>query len=226
MGTINYLEGEDEMNHVLIAKERIDFKQSTLRELRENGEIPAVVYGNENSSKSISVNNADLKQTLKQVGRNGIIVLDFQGKQHHVMLSEYQKDPLKQEMYHADFLIVDMSEEVQANVRVNLVGKSSGVKDGGVLQQSLREVTVTAKPGDIPESIDIDIAELEVNETMYVSDLIMPNNVVINHSGDEVIASILAPRQEREISTGEQQGGGIPINEEGRETPASPESQS
>ena len=219
------MEGEDEMSHVLVVKERTDFKQSTLRQLRENGEIPAVVYGNENSSKAISVNQADLRQALKEIGRNGIMLLDCQGEQYQVMLSQYQKDPVKHEMYHADFLVVDMSAEVQANVRVNLVGKASGVKDGGVLQQSLHEVTVTAKPGDIPESINIDVTDLEVNETIYVSDITVKDGVAVNHSGDEVIASILAPRQEREISTGEQQGGGIPINEEGRETPASPESQ-
>jgi len=141
------------------------------------------------------------------------------------MLSEYQSDPLKHEMYHADFLIVDMSEEVQVNVRVNLVGQSTGVKDGGVLQQSLHEVTVTTTPGNIPESIDVDVTELEVNETLYISDLIMKQGVTLNHSGDEVVASVLAPRQEREISTGEQQESGIPTNEEGRETAASPESQ-
>lgn len=213
------------MSHVLVAKERTDFKQSTLRELRENGEIPAVVYGSENGSQAISVNYADLKKTLKEIGRNGIISLNCQGKEHQVMLSEYQSDPLKQEMYHADFLIVDMSEEVQVNVRVNLVGQSIGVKDGGVLQQSLHEVTVTATPGDIPESIDVDVTELEVNETLYISDLNMKQGVTLNHSGDEVVASVLAPRQEREISTGEQQEGGIPTNEEGRETAASPESQ-
>lgn len=213
------------MSHVLVAKERTDFKQSTLRELRENGEIPAVVYGSENGSQAISVNYADLKKTLKEIGRNGIISLKCQGKEHQVMLSEYQSDPLKQEMYHADFLIVDMSEEVQVNVRVNLVGQSSGVKDGGVLQQSLHEVTVTATPGDIPESIDVDVTELEVNETLYISDLNMKQGVTLNHSGDEVVASVLAPRQEREISTGEQQESGIPTNEEGRETAASPESQ-
>lgn len=213
------------MSHVLVAKERTDFKQSTLRELRENGEIPAVVYGSENGSQAISVNYADLKKTLKEIGRNGIISLNCQGKEHQVMLSEYQSDPLKQEMYHADFLIVDMSEEVQVNVRVNLVGQSIGVKDGGVLQQSLHEVTVTATPGDIPESIDVDVTELEVNETLYISDLNMKQGVTLNHSGDEVVASVLAPRQEREISTGEQQESGIPTNEEGRETAASPESQ-
>jgi len=213
------------MSHVLVAKERTDFKQSTLRELRENGEIPAVVYGSENGSQAISVNYADLKKTLKEIGRNGIISLKCQGKEHQVMLSEYQSDPLKHEMYHADFLIVDMSEEVQVNVRVNLVGQSIGVKDGGVLQQSLHEVTVTTTPGNIPESIDVDVTELEVNETLYISDLRMKQGVTLNHSGDEVVASVLAPRQEREISTGEQQESGIPTNEEGRETAASPESQ-
>ncbi|RID84485.1 50S ribosomal protein L25/general stress protein Ctc [Peribacillus asahii] len=213
------------MSHVLVAKERTDFKQSTLRELRENGEIPAVVYGSENGSQAISVNYADLKKTLKEIGRNGIISLQCQGEEYQVMLSEYQSDPLKHEMYHADFLIVDMSEEVQANVRVNLVGQSIGVKDGGVLQQSLHEVTVTATPGNIPESIDVDVTELEVNETLYISDLNMKQGVTLNHSGDEVVASVLAPRQEREISTGEQQESGIPTNEEGRETAASPESQ-
>jgi len=213
------------MSHVLVAKERTDFKQSTLRELRENGEIPAVVYGSENGSQAISVNYADLKKTLKEIGRNGIISLKCQGKEHQVMLSEYQSNPLKHEMYHADFLIVDMSEEVQVNVRVNLVGQSIGVKDGGVLQQSLHEVTVTTTPGNIPESIDVDVTELEVNETLYISDLRMKQGVTLNHSGDEVVASVLAPRQEREISTGEQQESGIPTNEEGRETAASPESQ-
>lgn len=219
------LKGGLMMSHILVAKERKDFKQSTLRELRENGEIPAVIYGSDNGSTAISVKTAELKQMLKEHGRNGIIPLNFQGQQHQVMLSDYQKDPFKHEMYHADFFIVDMAEELQAHVLVNLVGKVSGVKDGGVLQQSLHELTVTAKPNHIPASIDIDITDLEVNETIYVSDVIVPDGVIINHSGDEVIASILAPRQEREISTGEQQGGGIPINEEGRETKASPESQ-
>ena len=92
----NYnMEGEDEMSHVLVAKERTDFKQSTLRQLRENGEIPAVVYGNENSSKAISVNQADLRQALKEIGRNGIILLDCQGEQYQVMLSQISKGSCK-----------------------------------------------------------------------------------------------------------------------------------
>ena len=212
------------MSNLLVAKERKVAKQSNLRNLRESGEIPAVVYGNNNGSTAITVNNADFQKTIKEVGRNGIISLDLEGTKHQVMLSDYQKDPLKNFVFHADFLIVDMSAELQAQVRINLVGTSKGVKDGGVLQQSLHEVTVSARPDDIPESIDVDVTELQVGESIYISDIQKNQKVTLENSGEDVIASVLPPRQEEEISTGEQQDGGIPENQEGRETEASPES--
>lgn len=212
------------MSNLLEAKERKGSKHSDLSTLRQSGEIPAVVYGNHNGSTAISVNNAELQRTIKEIGRNGIISLNLEGTKYQVMLSDYQKDPLKNAIFHADFLIVDMSAELQAQVRINLVGTSKGVKDGGVLQQSLHEVTVTARPDDLPESIDVDVTELQVGETIYISDIQNKQKVTIDNSGEEVVASVLPPRQEEEISTGEQQDGGIPENEEGRETKASSES--
>lgn len=212
------------MSNLLEAKERKGSKHSDLSTLRQSGEIPAVVYGNHNGSTAISVNNAEFQRTIKEIGRNGIISLNLEGTKYQVMLSDYQKDPLKNDIFHADFLIVDMSAELQAQVRINLVGTSKGVKDGGVLQQSLHEVTVTARPDDVPESIDVDVTELLVGETIYISDIQTQQKVTIDNSGEEVVASVLPPRQEEEISTGEQQDGGIPENEEGRETKASSES--
>jgi large subunit ribosomal protein L25 len=208
------------MSNILAAKERKELQRSTLRQLRENGNIPAVVYGNNNESTAISINSIDFQKTLKDVGRNGIISLEFQGNTHNVMLTDYQKDPLKNDIFHADFLIVNMSEELQAQVRVNLVGVSKGVKDGGVLQQSVHELTITAKPNDIPEVIDIDVSELGVGDTISIADIKGNDSITINHDDEEVLASVLAPRQEEEISTGEQQDGGIPDNVEGRETKA------
>ncbi|MCK1995412.1 50S ribosomal protein L25/general stress protein Ctc [Peribacillus muralis] len=212
------------MSNLLAAKERTDLKHSNLRNLRESGEIPAVVYGNQNGSTAISVNNIELQKTIKEIGRNGIISLDLDGKSYKVMLSDYQKDPIKNFIFHADFLIVDMSAQLQAQVRINLVGTSKGVKDGGVLQQSLHEVTITAKPNDIPDAIDVDVTELQVGDTIYISDIQSNQQVTIDNNDEEVVASVLAPRQEEEISTGEQQDGGIPENEEGRETKPSSES--
>lgn len=212
------------MSNVLVAKERTKSQGSTLRQLRLSGEIPAVVYGNNNESTAISISGGDFFKTIKEVGRNGIISLDVEGQKKNVMLTDYQQDPLKNDIYHADFLIVNMSTELQTHVRVNLVGDSSGVKDGGVLQQSVHELTITAKPNDIPEVIDVDVTSLAVGNVVTVGDVKGNYKITFNHDDEEVIASVLAPRQEEEINTGEQQDGGTPNNEEGRETKASPES--
>lgn len=212
------------MTTVLQAMERTDKRRGTLTRIRKEGNIPAVVYGPQKPNMSIFLSESDLQKTIKDVGRNGIISLDINGNKQNVMLIDYQVDPLKNGFVHVDFLAVDMSKEITANVGVTLVGNAAGVKDGGVMQQSIHEVSVSAKPADIPASIDVDVTNLQVGETVTISDLNVP--YTINHDEDEVIASILPPRQEEEISSGEKQEAGTPENEEGRETEASDESKS
>ena len=124
------------MSNLLEAKERKGSKHSDLSTLRQSGEIPAVVYGNHNGSTAISVNNAEFQRTIKEIGRNGIISLNLEGTKYQVMLSDYQKDPLKNDIFHADFLIVDMSAELQAQVRINLVGTSKGDRKSTRLNSS------------------------------------------------------------------------------------------
>ncbi|UQD50674.1 50S ribosomal protein L25/general stress protein Ctc [Bacillus methanolicus] len=211
------------MSAVLQAKERTEFRSSILRKLREQGNIPAVIYGSGVESKPIYVSAKDLIKTIRKVGRNGIISLDINGDQHQVILREYQEDPLKKELIHADFRAVDMSSEIDADVRIDLVGEAAGVKDGGVLQQPLHSLSITAKPGDIPNSIEVDVTNLQVGEALTIADIKADKPYQINHDEEEVICSILPPKQEEEISSGEKQDGGIPENEEGRETLASEE---
>lgn len=206
------------MNSVLHAKERKDFKTSDLRKLRLEGQIPAIVYGSKVESKPVYVSSNDFVRTIKEVGRNGIISLDVDGKRHDVVLSDFQETALKREIIHVDFLEVDKSSRINADVRIALVGEAAGVKDGGVLQQSLHEVSITASPSVIPPELEVDISNLQVGETITIADLNSNKDLKINHEDDEVIASILAPRQEEEINSGEQQDGGTPENVEGRET--------
>ncbi|WP_338471275.1 50S ribosomal protein L25/general stress protein Ctc [Niallia sp. XMNu-256] len=210
------------MSTVLQAKERSDKRRGTLTKLRKEGNVPAVVYGPKKTNRSIYLSEADLMKTIKDVGRNGVISLDVNGTTENVVLTDYQVNPLKTGFVHVDFLAVDMSKEITANVGLNLVGDAAGVKDGGVMQQSLFEISISAKPADIPASIDVDVTHLQVNETITVADIKVP--FTINHDEDEVVASILPPRQEEEISSGEKQEAGTPENEEGRETKASAES--
>jgi large subunit ribosomal protein L25 len=206
------------MSTVLQAQERKVLRHSALTAIRKEGRVPAVVYGAKLGSKSIYLNEIELVKTIKDVGRNGIISLDVAGSEHNVILKDYQMDPLKNGFVHVDFLAVDMSKELTADVTVVLIGDAAGVKDGGVMQQSLHEVSVTATPTNIPQSVDIDVTNLQVAETITIADIKGNSQFTINHEDEEVVASILPPRQEAEISTGEKQSEAPPENLEGRET--------
>lgn len=212
------------MASVLTANERTDFKRSTIRKLRKDGEVPAIVYGKDKESTPIYINGADFLKTMRDVGRHGVLTLDINGKKEQVILSSYQEDPIKKAILHADFFVVDKDTKVQAEVRINLVGEPLGVKDGGVLQQAMHDLSITAIATDIPPSIDIDVTHLQVGDTITVGDIKGTNSAEIHHDDEQVIASILPPKQEEEINTGEEQEPGIPENEEGRETKASEES--
>jgi large subunit ribosomal protein L25 len=201
----------------LQAIKRTEFTNSAKRKIRESGQIPAIVYGKATESKPIAIDSIELIKTLRDEGKNTIIDLNVDGSSHPVMLYEMQTDPLKNEIVHADFHIVDMQSEVEVEVPINLTGDAQGVKDGGVLQQPAHQVTISAKPGNIPQTIDVDISNLGVNETLLIKDL--PSNTNYSFVQDEelVIASILPPQQEEEIDSGEEQEPGAPENEEGRE---------
>ena len=203
------------MSTVLQATERTDKRRGTLTKIRKEGNVPAIVYGAKKENTSIYLREMDLLKTIKDVGRNGVISLDVNGNTQNVIVTDYQVDPLKNGFIHVDFLAVDMSKEVTANVNVNLVGDAAGVKDGGVMQQSLFEVSIAAKPADIPPSIDIDVTNLQVADTITVADIKELGNFTVNHEEDEVIASILPPRQEEVIDSGEKQGEAPPENGEG-----------
>ncbi len=206
------------MSAILAAKKRKEFRKSELRNIRDNGWIPAVVYGSKVGSKPVSVNSADLTKTIRQVGRNGVISLDVEGSKQDVILTQYQEDMVKKDIIHADFLAVSGSSKINVNVRLVLVGEAAGVKDGGVLQQPLYELSITASPANIPAQIEIDISHLKVGETVTVADIPTMGAYTIHNDGEEVVASILPPKQEAEINSGEQQEDGHPDNEEGRET--------
>lgn len=207
------------MGAVLKATERTGSKGSNLRRLRQEGNIPAVVYGRNSESKSIYINSIEFLKTIRENGKNGVISLDVGGSQQDVMLTDYQQDHIKNEVLHADFLKVDKSSKVNASVRINLVGDAAGVKDGGVMQQPVHEVNITSTPGSIPPSIDVDVTNLQVGENLTLAD-IKTGNYEINDDENTVIVSILPPKQEEEINSGEEQEPGQPENEEGRETEA------
>lgn len=208
----------------LDAIKRENKQQSELKNLRDAGQIPAVIYGYNVESTPVYVNGADFLKVIREAGRNGVISLQIDGNKRNVILNDYQEDSIKKDILHIDFLAVDMKAEIEANVRVELVGDSPGVKDGGVLQQSVHELPVVAKPNELPDAIQVDISNLHVGDTLTVADIKDSYSYKIAQEDELTIASVLAPRQEEEISTGEEQEPGIPENVEGRETTVENES--
>src|SRR5699024_1981752 len=108
----------------------------------------------------------ELLKTMRDEGRNAVISLDIDnGDTVDVMVHDYQKDPVKWDVTHIDFYVVDMSEAMDVGVALYLDGDAQGVKDGGILQQPLYELQVRAKPRDIPEEIRVDISELAIGDS-------------------------------------------------------------
>ncbi|MFD1362579.1 50S ribosomal protein L25/general stress protein Ctc [Lentibacillus salinarum] len=178
----------------LKAAKREDLTKSVTKQIRTNGDVPSVVYGKDKESKAISVNSIELVKTVRDEGRNAIISLAIENeKPVNVMLHDYQTEPLKDEVIHADFYIVNMDVEMDVSVSLSLEGEPAGVKDGGVLQQPLYEVQVRAKPANIPDVITVDVAELGVGDTLTVGDLPKADSYEVIDEEETTLATVVPP---------------------------------
>ena len=174
-------------------------KQSELKELRSTGKVPAVVYGYETENTSLSVDENEFIKVIREVGRNGVIDLEVADSgTTQVMVSEYQFDALKNQITHIDFIAINMQTEVTVDVQIELTGEAPGQKEGGVIEQPLFEVSVTAKPADIPETIEVDISELNIGDAVHVSDIREKGNFVIENEDDDALVIVSAPTEEPE----------------------------
>lgn len=182
------------MATTLKAVKRENHKGSATRKLRLNGQVPGIVYGKDKGNTSISMDSLDLIKAVRDDGRNAIFKLAVDSDQPlEVMLHDYQIEPIKDELVHVDFYIVDMKEEMDVEVSLVLTGEAPGAKAGGVLQQPLYELQVRAKPKDIPEEITVDVSQLEIGDSISVADLPASDKYEITDDPDTTIATILAP---------------------------------
>jgi len=186
------------MSEVLSGKIREKTGKVATKEVRRNGEIPAVLYGlKDNLSFSICPDN--LKDILKAKGQNALIDLNVEGKkQRKVILKEFQSHPLKELWVHVDFLEVDVAKMVKVSVDVHLIGKSAGEKMGGLVNQVLKSLHVECLPTDIPQSIDLDITAVELGQVLHVSDLNVSDKIKILHQSNEAVVSVYMPKVEEE----------------------------
>jgi large subunit ribosomal protein L25 len=168
------------------------------RRLRKQGLVPGVVYGGGDEPVPFAVDALTLRATLAHAGA----VLDLKvddAAPTPVIVKDVQNHPVRGEAIHLDLLRVDMNQPIHATVVLELTGgdESPGVSEGGVLSQETRELNIEALPDDIPDSITHDVSRLEMNATLTLSAVTVPQGVTLLDDLDEtVIATITPPTQE------------------------------
>jgi len=181
--------------HSIEAELRTETGKGAARRIRRSGLIPGVVYGRGNEPRSIKVDPQDIEKLLLS---NAIFDLTFvgeDGEESTVIIKDYQKDVIKQNLLHVDFQFISMDEKITISVPMKLEGEAVGVRDGGVLQQLLREIDIDVLPSEIPEEITIDISELDVGESLSVADLELAESIDLVTDSDEVIVTVVTPTE-------------------------------
>jgi len=177
--------------------------KSGAREVRKQGNIPAILYGKGTEPVLLSVNPGALKQALStEAGENTLLEITYSDDSKDVkklsLLREIQYDFLTSKPIHFDFQALDITKKITVNVPVKIVGKSKGVKEGGILEEILREIPVECLPKDIPNSFELDVTDLDIGHSIHVSALKVSDNFDILRDDEETIVTILAPKMEVE----------------------------
>ncbi|HEV7886406.1 MAG TPA: 50S ribosomal protein L25 [Acidimicrobiales bacterium] len=178
--------------------------------LRASGKIPAVLYGHGTDPLPIAVEGRALRGALSgEAGLNALLSLRLDGgKEQLAMAKDIQRHPVRNTVSHVDFLLVNRDEVITADVPIAIVGEAEAVRRGdGVVDQSLFSLTVHAKPGDLPNQIEVDISDMEIGDAIRVDDLALPAGVHTDLDPETAIVVAQGPQAaepEAEAAEGEE----------------------
>lgn len=187
---------------VVAAENRTETGKNVNRRLRTRGLIPGVLYGAKREAVPLAVSPKEITSILRsKTGENTLFDLEIGGSRRKVILKEFQVEPIKGHLIHADFYEVALDKPIEVKVHIEVTGTPVGVKtQGGLLDHVTREVEVSCLPADIPEKITIDVSELEMGKAVRVGDLKVPDKVTMLSEADLVIVHVVAPRAEEEVA--------------------------
>ena len=181
----------------LSAKGRDGQGKGDNRKLRQTGYIPAVIYGHNETTRSVAVNAHELELLFSRVHvENTIIDLDVEGEKKPIraLVREVQTHPARGSIVHVDFYQIHAGERVNIQIPLNFIGTPTGVRQGGILQHTMDELDVKVSSDNIPESIDIDVSALEIGDSVHVRDLKVPEGVEVLDNEDRSVCSVSPPQ--------------------------------
>ncbi|RZO05778.1 MAG: 50S ribosomal protein L25/general stress protein Ctc [SAR92 clade bacterium] len=169
-------------NFVINARSREDTGKGASRRLRrQSGEVPAIIYGGKKHAEKISILHKDITKALEnEAVYSSIISLSVDGKAEDTIIKDIQRHPAKQVILHLDFLRVSKTTKLQTRVPLNFLNEDIciGVKmGGGLIAHTMTDIEVSCLPKDLPESIDVDMEQIDVGQIVHLSDIKMPSGV-------------------------------------------------
>ncbi len=188
---------------VVEAKERKTINKRSRNNLRNEGRVPGVLYGSRLDPIPIDVTRAAI-HPLVFTAKTHLLSLKLDGhEEYDCIIKDVQFDPVSDEIIHFDLIGLTRDEKIQLEVPIRLLGSAVGVKEGGLLQESMHKLNVECLPKNIPQSLEIDVTELNIGDTIHVADLNFEHITIINPE-DTIVVSVVLPKVEKEAEPDEE----------------------
>ena len=181
----------------LTATVREDGGKGVARSLRSSGRIPAVIYGHGRDPQPLSIDTRELEKLLSHISAENTVIDLTVGDSNsaRTIIREIQRHPFKRQILHVDFQELVAGEKIIVRIPVILMGVPDGVRmDGGILDQTMRELEVEVDPANIPNHIEVDVTKMTIGSSLHVSDLTLPEGIEIVGDEDASVAVVSAPR--------------------------------
>lgn len=204
---------------MLTLKAEIRNKAIKPAEIRKAGNVPAVFYGKKEASTPISIREVDFLKIWKAAGESTVVTLDTPDGEKESLIHDVDLDPVTSKPRHADFYVFEKGHKVEVALPVEFVGTSAAIKDlGGSLVKVVHELKVEAMPKDLPHNIEVDISSLaQFGDQILAKDLKLPHGVELKISPEDVIATVAAPREEKEEEAAPIDLSSIEVEKKGKE---------
>ena len=186
------------MEKIVLKATKRDVTGKQVKALRRAGELPAVIYGRHVEPVAISLNAHSTELVIAKVTSSTLVTIDVEGQEYAALVREKQRNYIKGNITHIDFLALDLTEMIRTKVRLTFTGVSSAVKDySAVLVHRMDAVEVECLPSNLPERVIVDISSLkEIGNSIRISDIPLPENITVLNDSDDIVIIATAVKEE------------------------------
>ena len=170
--------------------------KGSARSLRAQGRIPAIIYGHGREPQALAIDTRELEKLLSRISAESTVIeLSMDGKSARTLIREIQRHPFKRQILHVDFQELVAGEKVTVRIPIVLTGVPEGVRvDGGILDQTMRELEIRVDPANIPNHVEVDVNPLRIGDSVHVRDIALPEGVELVGEADSTVCVVSAPR--------------------------------